>query len=73
MLFAPSQTPKDIVDRLHQEMKRIMAAPEMRERIATIGLIPYDTPSIDDTRRYLRSEREKWGAMVRKLGLEGSQ
>ena len=54
-------------------MKRIMAAPEIRERIETIGLIPYDSPSVDDIRLYLRSEREKWGALVRKLGLEGSQ
>jgi tripartite-type tricarboxylate transporter receptor subunit TctC len=54
-------------------MKRIMAAPEMRQRIETIGLIPYDTPPVDDIRTYIRSEREKWGDVVRKLGLEGSQ
>ena len=73
VLLAPAKTPTEIVDRLHADMKRIMAAPEMRERIETIGLIPYDSPSVDDIRLYLRSEREKWGALVRKLGLEGSQ
>jgi hypothetical protein len=30
-------------------------------------------PSIDDTQKYLASERDKWGSLVRKLGLEGSQ
>lgn len=73
MLLAPAKTPRDIVDRLHDEMKRIMADPDLRKRIETIGLIPFNTPSVEDTRAYRRAEQEKWGALVKKLGLEGSQ
>ena len=73
MLLAPSKTPQPVVDRLHAEMKRIMAAPEMRERIALLGLIPNQSPSIEDMRSYIQSEHLKWGAMVKQLGLEGSQ
>jgi len=73
MLLAPAKTPRDIVDRLHDEMKKIMADPDLRKKIETIGLIPFDTPSIEDTRAYRRAEQEKWGALVKKLGLEGSQ
>jgi tripartite-type tricarboxylate transporter receptor subunit TctC len=73
MLLAPAKTPKDIVDRLHAEMKRALADPELKQKIETIGLIPFDTPSIEDLRAYRRAEQEKWGALVKKLGLEGSQ
>jgi tripartite-type tricarboxylate transporter receptor subunit TctC len=73
MLYAPAATPKDIVDKLHQEMSRIMAAPDMRQKASNIGLLPIDVPSIDDTQKYLASERDKWGSLVRKLGLEGTQ
>ncbi len=73
LLFAPAGTPKDIVERLHQDMKKIMGAPEMQKKIADLGLIPLDPPSLADTRAYVESERTKWGALVRKLGLEGSQ
>jgi tripartite-type tricarboxylate transporter receptor subunit TctC len=73
MLLAPAKTPRDIVDRLHDEMKRIMADPDLRKKIETIGLIPFNTPSVEDTRAYRRAEQEKWGALVKKLGLEGSQ
>jgi tripartite-type tricarboxylate transporter receptor subunit TctC len=73
VLFAPSKTPQFIVDRLHQEMKQIMAEPDVQQRIVSIGLIPNETPSIDGIRAYIKSEREKWGGLVRKLGLEGSQ
>lgn len=72
-ILAPAATPDAIVQKLHGEMKRIMAEPEMREKVAALGLIPFDTPSTADLRVYLRAEREKWGALVRSLGLEGSQ
>jgi tripartite-type tricarboxylate transporter receptor subunit TctC len=72
ILFAPGGTPNEIVDRLHQEMRRIMSAPEMKERAANIGLLPIDSPSVDGIKSYIRSEQEKWGTLVKKLGLEGS-
>src|SRR5882757_7223584 len=73
MLFAPAATPKPIVDRLHAEMNKIMADPEMKKKITEIGLLPIDPPSIPDTVKYLAAEREKWGGLVKQLGLEGSQ
>ena len=73
MLLAPAKTPKDIVDRLHAEMKRALADPELKKKIETIGLIPFDTLSVEDLRVYRRAEQEKWGALVKKLGLEATQ
>jgi len=73
MLFAPTGTPKAIVDRLHAEMTKIMRDPEMQKKVTDIGLLPIEPPSVADTEKYLASEREKWGSLVRKLGLEGSQ
>jgi len=73
MLLAPAKTPRDIVDRLHAEMKRILAEPDLKQKIETIGLIPFDTPGIEDLRAYRKAEQEKWGNLVKKLGLEGSQ
>jgi tripartite-type tricarboxylate transporter receptor subunit TctC len=73
VLFARHDTPRPIVDRLHDEMARIMAPPEMQARIAAIGLIPYASPSVEGIQAYIKAETEKWGALVRQLGLEGSQ
>jgi tripartite-type tricarboxylate transporter receptor subunit TctC len=73
ILFAPSATPRNIVDKLHTEMKRIMAVPAMQKHMSDLGLIPFDSPSIEGITTYLASERQKWGALVKKLGLEGSQ
>ncbi|MGH6770339.1 MAG: Bug family tripartite tricarboxylate transporter substrate binding protein [Xanthobacteraceae bacterium] len=73
ILFAPSATPRAIVDRLHKEMTRIMSDADMQKRAATIGLLPLNPPSIADTEKYIAGEREKWGSLVRKLGLQGTQ
>lgn len=72
-LLAPAGTPDAIVQKLHGEMKRVMAEPEIRAKVSSLGLIPFDTPSPGDLRTYLRSEREKWGNLVKSLGLQGSQ
>src|SRR3977135_2919685 len=68
MLLAPAKTPRDIVDRLPAQVKRIRAEAASKQKIETIGLIPFDTPGIEELRAYRRSEQEKWGALVKKLG-----
>ncbi len=73
VIFARHDTPRDIVNRLHGEMKRIMATPEMQQRIVNIGLIPNPTPSVEGIQAYVKAETEKWGTLVRQLGLAGSQ
>ncbi len=74
ILFAPAGTPKEIVQRLYQDMKRIMMLPDMKQRALDIGLLPLDSPSsVEGIRDYIKSEQEKWSSLVKKLGLEGSQ
>jgi tripartite-type tricarboxylate transporter receptor subunit TctC len=73
MLLVPAKTPQPIIARLHAEMKRIMLDPAMREKIAALGLLPNDTPTVEEMRAFIQSERLKWGAMVKQLGLGASQ
>jgi len=73
VIFARHDTPRAVVDKLHGEMQRIMAAPEMQQKIMAIGLIPHQSPSVEGIQAYIKAETEKWGALVRQLGLEGSQ
>jgi tripartite-type tricarboxylate transporter receptor subunit TctC len=73
VLFARHDTPRPIVDRLSGEMQRIMAMPDTQEKIANIGLIPHPSPSVEGMQAYIRAETDKWGTLVRQLGLAGSQ
>jgi len=72
-LFAKAGTPAPIIGRLHSEMKRIVNEPELVQRMRGIGLIPFDPPSVEGIQKYIVDEEAKWGGLVRKLGLAGSQ
>jgi tripartite-type tricarboxylate transporter receptor subunit TctC len=60
-VFAPANTPLDIRSRFAGEMQRILAMPEIRERLAALGAEPaYLGPAEFDTmvRNYLTSTRK---------------
>lgn len=65
--LAPRGTPAAIVDRLNRAVAEAIAKPELRERFAQLGaFIRPTTPP--DFGRYLASEIDKWGAIVRSSG-----
>jgi tripartite-type tricarboxylate transporter receptor subunit TctC len=73
VLITRAGTPDPVVARLHDEMKRIMAEPEIQGRMRDIGLIPFESPPVEGIRKYIASEESKWGAVIRKLGFAGTQ
>src|SRR5262249_44536216 len=73
MFVAPAQTPKEIVQKLHSEMKAITATAEIQQRFTGMGVVPIDSPPIDQLQRYVKSEIERWGKVIRSAGLAESQ
>jgi len=73
VLLAPAGTPVPVIDRLHSEMKRIMSGAEMVKKVSDLGLIPFEIQPLDQIRAYIGAEQDKWGTLVRTLGLAGSQ
>ena len=72
ILVARAGTPQPVVDRLNAEMKRIMAAPDMQQRISNMGLIPLDPAPVAETERFIRSEAAKWSEILGRIGVAGS-
>jgi tripartite-type tricarboxylate transporter receptor subunit TctC len=66
-LLAPAGTPRPIVEKLNAEVRRIMALPNMGNRLSAIELVS-STP--EELRDFVRGETERWGALIRKLGLK---
>jgi len=73
MVVAPAGTPKDIVNRLNKEFKAIVASPEVQQQLAKSGLISNDTAPPDELKRYLDAEIDRWGKLVKDVGIAGTE
>lgn len=67
-ILAPAGTPPEIVERLNRELVRIIAMPDVREKLIAIGMEPSpDTPAELDAE--IRTEVARWGPIVRRAGI----
>jgi tripartite-type tricarboxylate transporter receptor subunit TctC len=68
-LFAPAKTPKEIITKLHGAMVGVLQNPAIKDKLSTDGAEPVgNTP--EEFARFLRSETEKWGKVVRTAGIK---
>jgi tripartite-type tricarboxylate transporter receptor subunit TctC len=68
-LLAPAGTPKEIVDKLSVELRKLVGAEEVQKRIHMEGGDPM-TSTPEEYAADIASEEKKWGGLVRKLGLK---
>jgi tripartite-type tricarboxylate transporter receptor subunit TctC len=62
--MAPAGTPKPIIELLHRETARILAMPDTRKKLATMGFDPVgSTP--EEFARWIRTEIVRWGKVIR--------
>ncbi len=66
-LLAPAGTPRPIIDKLNAEMKRIMATPDLGERLMAIELT-HSTP--EELGDFIKGETARWAPLIKKLGLK---
>jgi tripartite-type tricarboxylate transporter receptor subunit TctC len=67
-LFAPAGTPEDRIARLAAEVGRALAAPEQRQALERAGFVVVGSDPAA-FQALLRSDIERWGGIIRRLGL----
>jgi tripartite-type tricarboxylate transporter receptor subunit TctC len=68
-VLVPATTPKGIIDRLHGEIVKIVADPEIKRRLAAVGFDAVgSTPAEFDA--HVRSEIAKWAKVIRDAGIK---
>lgn len=67
--FAPAATPKPVVDKIAADMRRVLAMPDVRERLASAGVdVRGSTP--EELASFHRAELAKWARIVRQSGAQ---
>lgn len=63
-IFVPAKTPAPVVNRLNTEIGRILAAPDMQERLTKLGMLSQPmTP--EQIQGFQKAEIAKWGDVVK--------
>lgn len=66
-LLAPAGTPPEVLARLSAELKKVLAAPDVKDRFEAQGFAAaWNSP--DDFRRFMTAEVDKWARVVKVSG-----
>jgi tripartite-type tricarboxylate transporter receptor subunit TctC len=68
-IFAPSQTPAPVIDKLRSAMSKVMQQPDLRKRLEASG-VRMLSMNPKDTERYVKAEAEKWPQFLRQAGIK---
>ncbi|MEN9629695.1 MAG: hypothetical protein RJA10_2922 [Pseudomonadota bacterium] len=66
-VFAPAGTPRDIVNKVNAEMKRVFALPDVQEKLKTLGLDNWIS-SPEELSKLQAAEIVKWAKVVKDSG-----
>jgi tripartite-type tricarboxylate transporter receptor subunit TctC len=72
MVAGSAGTPQPIVERLHKEFKEVMGLADVQQAVSRTGVVPVVSPSVEELAKFIVSERERWGKVVKQAGLAGT-
>ena len=67
--FVPAGTPRDVINKLSADINRVLVMPDTIEKLASAGTDPFPG-SPDQFAAFLKVELEKWGKVVKSIGLK---
>ena len=66
--YAPAGTPQDTVRRLHEESRRALASPDIKDKLVRVGNEPVGT-SPAEFQAFVRAEFDKWAKVIKQANL----
>lgn len=69
MLYVPAKTPKDIVELLSSELRKIVGDPALKQRFINIGYDPTPTSSADMI-AVMKKTGDDWSPLVKRLNIK---
>jgi tripartite-type tricarboxylate transporter receptor subunit TctC len=68
-MIVPAGVPRDIVHRLNRDINEVLAMPDVREKLATAGLVPVGGTA-EQFDAHIRAEIERWGRVIKARGIK---
>jgi tripartite-type tricarboxylate transporter receptor subunit TctC len=71
-MLAPAGVPKPVLQQLNTKLREVYASPVMRERLAQVGLTE-SASNAEEFTRFIASEMDFWGKVVRESNITASE
>ena len=68
-LFAPANTPRNVVTRLNTELRKIIETPEVKQQIAATGFEAFSS-STQELDEFVKAQLVKWTRMIKEAGIQ---
>lgn len=68
-LYVPGSTPRELVQRIHADIYKIMNAPEFKKRMLQQGIDQSDADTPDKHAAFLKSELTRWSKVIAEAGI----
>jgi tripartite-type tricarboxylate transporter receptor subunit TctC len=68
-MFAPANTPREIVTRLNAELRRIIDDPEVKGRLGAVGFEAFSSTP-EELGEFVKVQLVKWTRMIKDAGIE---
>lgn len=69
-VLAPKGTPRLVIDKANRELNAVIATEAYRKRVSELGAVASEPITPEAFRDIWRAEAERWGALIRKIGLK---
>jgi tripartite-type tricarboxylate transporter receptor subunit TctC len=69
--FFPKGTPKPIVEKMHKAIETMIARPDVRQKLESLGLeiLPPEQRTSDYLAKFLPKDVERWGKVIKAAGI----
>lgn len=68
-VVAPARVPEPVIARLNKAVSTVVESPQTHQKFAELGFIP-QTSSVRDLTTYIQAENNRWGPLIRKMGVQ---
>ena len=69
-IVAPAGTPREVVSKLHGSIKKVLAMPEVREKLLAAGIEPASSNSPEEFAAFIRSQAETRAEVIQAVGIK---
>jgi tripartite-type tricarboxylate transporter receptor subunit TctC len=69
-IVAPAGTPREVVTKLHASISKVLAMPEVRDKLTAAGIEPAGSKSPEEFAEFIRTQAEVRAKVIKAVGLK---